>query len=53
MAALGALAVATDRNIHLLRERGEQVEEPLCARLAHLAVIVARVLAPACIGPRL
>src|SRR3954469_11978394 len=53
MAAFLALAIAADGDVGLLRQCREQVNEPLGARIAHLAVVVTRVFSPACLRPRL
>src|SRR6185295_18071794 len=53
MAAALVLAVAADGQVRAPRQRGDELEQPLGARLAHLAPIAARELPPARVGPGL
>src|SRR5689334_6275518 len=53
MAACLVLAIAADGQVRAVRQRREQLNEALGSRFAHLATIVARVLLPTRVGPRL
>src|SRR5438128_386649 len=53
MAARLILAVTADRKVGAARQPGDELEQPLGGRLAHLAPVAARKLAPAGVGPRL
>src|SRR3954470_11929723 len=53
VAACLVRAIAADGQVRAVGERGKQRDQPLGTRLGHLAPVVARVLAPAPIRPRL